>query len=212
MRAAAHRQAVAVVGDEAHLVGGHAQPFAGELGEAGGVALPGRQRADHDLDQTLRQHRDLGALDRRPALRFDVAAEPDAAPQPARRGFGPAPEEAIPVGELQDGVERRRVVAAVVGDAEGVGVRRGRDEVAPAERDPVEAVRTGGEIDQPLDHEHGLGPSGTAIGRSRRRVAEHAARLCHRGHPVEAGHELRALGERHEGGRIGAEIAGADGA
>ena len=105
MRAAAHRQAVAVVGDEAHLVGRHAQPFAGELGEAGGMALARRQRADHDLDRAFGQHRDLGALVRRAALRFDIAAEPDAAPQPARRGLGPAPGEAVPVGELQDRVE-----------------------------------------------------------------------------------------------------------
>ena len=65
MRAAAHRQAVAVVGDEAHLVGRHAQPFAGELGEAGGMALPGRQRADHDLDRpsgsTVTSARSAGA-------------------------------------------------------------------------------------------------------------------------------------------------------
>ena len=173
------------------------------------MALSRRQRADHDLDRAFSQNRDLGALGRRAALRLDIAAEPDAAPEAARPGLGLAPGEPIPVRELQDRVEGRYVIAAVIGDAEGIGMGRGRDEIAPAQVDPVEAMRAGREIDQALDHEHGLRPPSAAIGCGRRCVGQHAARPRHRGHAVEAGHELRALGQRHEGGGIGAEIAGA---
>ena len=70
--------------DDAHLAGRHAQPFGGELREAGGMALARGERADHDLDAAVGPHRHLGALVRRAALEFDVAGEAEAAPQAAR--------------------------------------------------------------------------------------------------------------------------------
>ena len=60
MRAAADRDAVGVAGDEAHAVDRHAEPFGDQLGEARLVALALRHGADHQLDDAVGLHRDLG--------------------------------------------------------------------------------------------------------------------------------------------------------
>jgi hypothetical protein len=118
VRTAADREAICVAGVDPYPVGGNAQPFRGELGEAGGMALARGERADHDLDDAIRQHRHFGTFVRRAALRLDIAAETDAAMEGARPRLLQARRIAIPVGELQHPVECRLVVAAVVCDAE----------------------------------------------------------------------------------------------
>src|SRR5262249_46452528 len=62
---------------------------------------------------------------------------------------------------------RLAVRAAVVHEAEGVAVRhrRLRDEVAPAQLDPVHPELARREVDQPLDHEDRLGAARAAVRR-----------------------------------------------
>ena len=83
MRTGAESDPVGVAGDEPHAILRHAEPFADQLRKAGLVALAARHRADDDLDRAFGQYRYDDALLRRAALRFDIAAEPDAAPPAA---------------------------------------------------------------------------------------------------------------------------------
>ena len=62
MRSAADAHPIAVAGLDDDLVGGDAEPFLDQLREAGRMALPRGQRADHDLDRAVAAHRHLGAL------------------------------------------------------------------------------------------------------------------------------------------------------
>ena len=54
--------AVGVAGDEAHPAELDAEPLGDELGEAGLMALPGRQRTERDLHLARGANGDLGAL------------------------------------------------------------------------------------------------------------------------------------------------------
>ena len=65
--------------EDVDVVERHAEPFGDALGKRGFVALPARQRADHDIDPALRLHGDVGALARIAAGRFQIVAQPDAA-------------------------------------------------------------------------------------------------------------------------------------
>ena len=75
MRAAADADDVGVAHDDVDALDRHAKQLRRYLGEAGLVPLPGRLRADHDIDPAL-GHRDLGALARRADRGFDVIGEP----------------------------------------------------------------------------------------------------------------------------------------
>ena len=214
-RAEAHRaagarsptdgHAVGVPGDEAHLLEIDAQPLGQDLGEARLMPLAGRQCAEDELDPPLGVHGDLRALARRPAVQLDVVGEADAAVAAAPARLGPARLEPRPVGEGHGAVERRRVVPAVVDQAEGIAIRHGgrRHQVAPAQLDPVEAVTARGEVDQSLQDEHHLGPPGAAVGRRGGRVGEHGpAADGGGGHVVHASRHRDALAEGHEGDRV----------
>ncbi len=210
MRAGADRHAVGIAGDEPHAIGPYREPFPEQLRKAGFVALAARQGADDHLDNTFRAHRNLGAFLRRAALRLDISAHPDAAPPAARLGFGAPRREPVPIGQRQCPVQHRMIFAAVIGHAERVliGQRGGRDQVLAAQLYAVEAIRPRRAIDQPLDDEHDLGPPGAAVRAGRRRVAQHGPRPHpRRRDPVEARHQLGALGQWHKGRGISAKIA-----
>ena len=163
---------------DVHVVERHAEPFRHALRERRLVALPARQRADHDVDAAVRMHGDVGALARIAAGRFEVAAEPDAAQPLALARLGAALLEALPVAELHRALHHRAIGAVVVGDALRVlvGKCRRRNEIAPAQRDAIEAVLKRCFVDQPLDHVDDFRPAGAAIGRGAHRGREHGAR------------------------------------
>src|SRR5947209_5039617 len=117
MRTGAESHPVGVALYKPHAILRHAEPFAGELREAGLMALAARHRADHDLDRALGLDGDDRALLRRAALRFDIAAEPDAAPPAARLRLRLASGEPVPIGQFEHRVEHRAVIAAVIGHA-----------------------------------------------------------------------------------------------
>src|SRR5882672_7323211 len=120
MRAAAHRGHVAVAGDHADLLERHAEPLGHALREARLVSLAGGQRADHDVHAAFRPHGDLRPLAWIARVELDVVRHADAAmaPAPARRGATGL--EALPVGHLHGALLRRRVVTAVVDEADRV--------------------------------------------------------------------------------------------
>ncbi len=211
VRAAAERRLIGVAGDQTHLLVRDAEPLHEQLRKAGLVALAGRQGSQHDVDPPLGMHRDLRALARHAGVELDVVAETDAPVAAARSGFGAARLEARPVGQRHHAVLGRRIVAAVVEQAERIAVRHGGGghEVAPPQRHAIEAVAPGGQIDRALDDEHHLRPAGGAIGRGRRRVAQHRAPVHHhRRHVVHAGGHADALGQRNERHGVRADVAG----
>ena len=71
-------------------------------------------------------HGDLRALARRAGVQLDVVGDADAAVAAAPARLRPARLEPRPVGEGHGAVQRRRVVPAVVDEAERVAIRHGR--------------------------------------------------------------------------------------
>ncbi len=178
MRAAAFLDDVGVALVDVDVVERHAEPFRHALRERGLVALPAGQRADHDVDPALRMHGDVGALARIAAGGFEVTAKPDAAQPLALARLGAALLESLPIAELHRAIHHRAIGAVVVGDALRVlvGKRRRRNEIAPAQRDAIEAVLLRGFVDQPLDDVNDFRPAGAAIGRRAHRGRQHGAR------------------------------------
>src|SRR5262249_39571273 len=109
VRATAHAGDVGVAGDDPHALDADLEPLRDELGEAGLVALPRRQRADHHVDLTVGLHRDLGALAGDAGVQLDVVGEADpttAATPPRLRASG---LEAGPVSQRDRAVLGGRV-------------------------------------------------------------------------------------------------------
>jgi len=77
----ADAEAIGIAALDHDLVGRNAEPLLDQLGEAGGMALPGRERADHHLDRTVAAHRRTVVLSlrwtaRRSVLLTDEPADP----------------------------------------------------------------------------------------------------------------------------------------
>ena len=212
MSAAADRHPVGVAGHEAHAFDRHAEPFGHQLREARLVALGPARRADHHLDGALGQNRDLGSFRaaRRSRCRRSWRRRCRGACRvfsPRRGGAGNPSQSASVKRARHDG----GIVAAVVGPCRTdfcTASRLRGHQIAPAKLDAVEAALARGEVDQPLDDEHHLGPAGAAVGAGRRGVAEHGAGAEMRGrHAVDARHDLDALLHHGEAGAVGAEVA-----
>ena len=169
MRTAALLDDIGVVFENVHVVERHAEPFRHALRKCRLVALPAGQRADHDIDAALRLHRNVGALARIAAGGFEVTAKSDAAQPLAPARLGAAPLKSLPLAERKRALHHGAIGAVVVGDALRVlvGERRRRNEIAPPQRDAIEAVLLRCLVDQPLDHVDHLRPPGAAIGRGR---------------------------------------------
>ena len=165
MRASTDGRDVGVAGDEPHVTELDAEPLRQELREARLVTLARRERAEHHVETALGAHGDLRALARRAGVELQVVRQADAAIAPAPPRLGAARLEAGPIGERHRAVLRRRVVAAVVEEADRVAVRHraGRHQVASPQLHAVESVMACREVDQPLDDEHHLGPARAAI-------------------------------------------------
>ena len=101
-------------------------------------------------------------------------------------------------------------IAAVVGEAHrgAIGQLRAADQIAPPDLQPVDAEPRRRHVDQPLQHEMRLRPSGAAIGRGRHRVGEGRADARMRGRDVVHGrHDAVAVVQRHIRHRMRARIA-----
>ena len=130
---------------------------------------------------------------------------------PCRRRLAPRLEPGV-VGRLQRTVQRRGVVAAVVLQRHRRLVRERivRNEVAPAQLDPIDAGVMRHRVHQPLQQERRLRPAGAAIRIHRHRVGEDRLHLAvnHRSlvHPRQ---QRRVQIGRHtgrEGRQIGAHV------
>ena len=210
MRAAAFLDDVGVALDDIDVVERHAEPLGHALREGGLVALPARQRADHDVDLAARLHGDIGALARIAAGGFEVTAQSDAAQPFAFLRRGAALLETSPIAELHGAVHHHAVGAVVVNDALRVlvGKCRRRNEIAFAQAHAIEAVLPGRFVDQALDHVNDFRPAGAAIGRRAHRRRQHGARL-HIGcrNAIAGGRQADTLDQRHVGAGASADIA-----
>jgi len=194
---------------------GNAKPLVNDLREDRLVALPVRVRADEHEDAAGAVEADLGALLHRLVVRaggdLDDVGEADAAQLSARLCGGAARRIPRPVRQLQRGVHVLLELAAVIGvDEPGlVRHRLGRDEVAPAQRDPVDAGLARGNVDDPLDGVGRLGPAGAAVGRGGVAVGEDPGdgRMDVR-RPVGAGEAAEIVGRDVDAAHreMGAEI------
>ena len=105
---------------------------------------PVRYGADHELDPAVGLDRHLGALARNAGRGIDVIGDADAALSCRAARFGAcAPAKPSQSRERQRAVHDRAIVAAVVDQAERIACRAcalGRHEIAPPQRDAVEAV------------------------------------------------------------------------
>src|SRR6516165_6178101 len=112
-------------------------------------------------------HRDVGTLARIAAGRFKVTAKPNAAQAPALARRDAALLKALPVAEFHRAIHHGAIGAVIVADALRilVGKRRRWNEIAPAQRDTIEAMFLRRLIDQPLDHVDDFGSPGAAVGR-----------------------------------------------
>ena len=127
--------------------------------------------------------------------------------------LGLALVEALPVGRLQCLVEHGGELAGIVvhGRRRLVGHLFGRDVVAPAQLDLVDAHLARRRVDQALHVVVALGAAGAAIGADRRGVGEHHLGVhLHRGRGVDVDDVLHRVGRgRHRRIDVGAGIAGA---
>ena len=215
MRAAADRDKVGVVGDEADFSERDLQPVADQLRKARLVPLPAAHGADDQLDRAVGADRQLGAFARDAAGHFDVICDADAAAQAARFRCRLARRKFVPVGRVERVIHAGGIVAAVVCHADAVGERHRvrRDQVAPAQFYPVEAMLRGGQIDQPLDHVDRFRPPGAAVDGGRRGVGQHRVAFeMNGGNAVDALHHRQPLAQRPEIDRVGAEIERVDAA
>ena len=112
----------------------YAEPLGDKLREARLVTLTGGHCPHHQFDPSLRQDGDLGTLARETAGDLDVVRKANAAIPAAPPSLVAPWRKAVPIGKLQRLFHRGRVVAAVIREAERVGIRlrAWRDHIATA--------------------------------------------------------------------------------
>ena len=141
---------------------------------------------------------------------FDVVGKPAAEKLAPFGSRAPARRETRPVGDIHRPVHVVPVAPAVVGHADGVAVRHrlGIDEILAAKRDAIDAQSLRRDVDEPLDGERHLRPSGAAIGVGRHGVGidRHRAQRG-AGNGVGAHDQAGSLGERRERHAARAHIA-----
>ena len=201
MRAAAGAHHVGVTHDNAHAFDRHLQQIRHHLREAGLVALPGRLRADDDVDAALGLDGDAGLFLGRADRGLDIIGEAEPQQSAALFRRAPARLEAVPVGDAHGEVHILLVAPAVVGHADGIAVRHRLrpHQVAAAQADAVDVEFCRRDVDQAFDRESHLRAAGAAIGLRRYGVGKHrdCAQRC-RWNGVVAGDQPGALAERGE--------------
>src|SRR6266446_137505 len=211
--AAAGMHDVAVALLELYALEGHAKLRREHLRERRRVTLAIIERAGDQPDRAVILEQDLAELDAGRGGDFEIGADRNASELALLAALLLAFGETSMIGNFERLVEHALEIAAVVGDA---GRRRERhlrrlDEIALAQRQPVDAHFVGGAVDQPLHVVVGLGPSGAAIGAHQRGVGQY--RLDVDGHQrgaVDAGEVLADVERqraRRDAGDVGAEIA-----
>src|SRR6516164_3506845 len=142
------RRAQGVAVANHHALPGDAELVGNDLGEGRLVALAVWARPGDRRDLAAALDADDTALPAEHVRRFHVGGDADAHDLAAAARRGLLATELVVSGELDDPVEGARVVAGVVRGTERcpVGERVGRDEVAPADLDGVEARRRYGPV------------------------------------------------------------------
>ena len=156
---------------ERHLENVHDQ-----LSQRGGNALAHAIHRCEHFDHAIVHDADVDVFFQRVAPRpFQERGDALAAPQTLARGLGRALLKAGPVGLLQSLVHHRLECARVIRLPHRVlvGHLRGLNEVAPPQRDAVDAALACRLIHQTLDVEDRLGAARTTIGAGGGRVGEH---------------------------------------
>ena len=194
----------------------HFQRIGGDLRTDGFEALADGGGADIDRDLAVGFEHEARALLRAGRAAFEVAADRGAAITAVdqlaldRRLCAPI--------DLVEAARQRHPVVAAVGFRSDVERRDGGepvghlgfgDEIAPAERNAIEAELGGGDVEQPLAKEVSLEAAGAAIGSRRRLVGHHQRHVdAHVRNAVRPGEHLRdvARGRRPVGADIGALI------
>ena len=208
--------AVGLAEHDAHPAVIHPQRLGADLRHRRGDALSDRRPAGDQFDRAGRIDRHSGSIERAETalLDEDRQASPD-----QLAGFAAAPQiflQRVPADPRERLVEQKRVVAGIVPHlgaerAQGPGKRHllGRDQVAPANGDPIKPEPVGDRIDQPLAHEAAFETTRRPIGRRRRLVgqAKPADRAIGR-NPIRAGqHRDRHFRDaRTVGAHVGALV------
>ena len=167
------RHLAGVAGGDLDVLEPHAEGVGDDLREGGLVALALRGEAGRDLDLAGGLDVHVGALVGADAGALDVAGEADADPPSLRRHLGAEVLELVPADQRLELLQRRRVVAGVVGERAAVlehqavlvGELVGLDEVGAAHLGAVLAEVGRDRVHRPLHHEAALRSSGTAVGR-----------------------------------------------
>ena len=149
MGAAARRHHCGVAGHQPHVVRRDAEPVGEHLGEARLVALAARLGARHRLDRAVGAHADFDMLVGLADRELDVIGNADAGEQAALAGGAPARRKARPVRELQHRIHVGAEISAVIDKPGGgaVGKLRAADQVAPPQRDAVDAEAARRDVD-----------------------------------------------------------------
>ena len=204
---------VAVALFELDAFEGHAELRAEHLRERRRMALAVVERAGDQPHRAVVLEHDLAEFDAGRRGDFEIGADRDAAQLAALAALLLAFGEIGVIGDLERLVEHALEIAAVIGDAGGGRERHLRrlDEIALAQRQPVDAHLVGGAIDQPLHEVVGLGASGAAIGAHQRGVGQHGLDVDgHQRRAIDAGEVLADVERqraRRDAGDVGAEIA-----
>ncbi len=135
---------------------------------------------------------------RRQPARLDVRCVPQPAQHAALGRGGLARRETRDVRDLHRVVERRVVVADIVGQRDRRRVRELADEIASPNLVLRDSRVHGGLVDDALDHVRRLGPARAAIGVDRRRIGERRRHLAEdRRRRVLAGEQRRIENRRN---------------
>jgi hypothetical protein len=156
-----------------------------------------------------------GALARIAGVELEIVRDADPAIAPAPARLGPARLEPLPVGQLHRAIERGPVVAAVVDDAQAVGVRHGPAGIRLRRRSSSRSKpwrRAARSISRSITNMTSGRPAlrygvvGDVV------VTTARAAHRHRRHVVHGGRDRHALVERVERDGVGTDVAGVDGA
>ncbi len=162
----ADRHLVGVALDVMDLIGVDAEPVAEQLLVDGFVPLALGDRARQQGHRAAAVEADFGRFEAAGRGALDRVRDADAAQFAAPARFGAALLEPGEIGEAERHVEALLELAAIVGEGQARFERHrlGRDHVAPAQFDRVDAELGGGEVDHPLDDIGRLGAAVAAIG------------------------------------------------
>ena len=166
---------VRIAVEDADLLERDAERVGGKLGPRGLVTLAMRGRPGDDRDRPVEFQPGCGAILGKSRSLLDIGRDADALQSSfLSRGRLRATQPRV-VRELDEPLEARMVIAAVVGAAGGVGVREvGRpNEIAEPDLNRVQVELYGEPVHHALDQESGFGTAGTSIRPGRGRVRIH---------------------------------------